>query len=443
MFMGKIEWNNTLQLLKIRKKESKSFLYISILLITVFVAGVISTIFRIFNDSTALNYVDMVTYSSSGLLLSIITCIFFAIDYKNYNYKYEIYPSNNKTSFVSYALFCYILLVKLQIISLLLYVTQYGLFRLLNLVNENIYFVYKFNIMYLLTGFFITILYGFLIISFIIFVGSLNRKYNWLSKVLFLVFIVLCLLNLSNIRTHISIIDHSVINFIVKESNILIFIIKTTSICLLLNVLSILLNQYSSNNKEEKSYGYITLIACIGIFITLRNINYDTTTSYTTTNEVAVESEIYDYRLYKLNPSKAQKEYKINLNEIKDSKSIKIYLAEEDKRNYSIHRYNLSSNSDDIILHFLPDRNIVNKVDVVFYMEPQLDIKYVNNEIYLNVLYEDNVYVVFMEPYSMLKQFAYFKGKGILKECSGSSYQKNMGKIFFYVPNNIKMDIIE
>lgn len=443
MFMGKIEWDNTLQLLKIRKKESKSFLYISILLITIFVAGVISTILHIFNDSNTINYADMVTYSNTGLLLSIIACIFFALDYQNYNYKYEIYPSNNKTSFVSYALFCYIFLAKVQIISLLLYATQYGLFSLLNLVKENLFFVYKFNIIYLLTGFFIYLLYGFLVISFIIFIGSLNRKYNWLSKILFIVFIVLCFMNLSNIRTYISIIDNFAINFIVKESNILIFIIKTVSICLVLNVLSMLLNKYSSNNKKEKSYGYITLIACIGIFIILRNISYDTTTSYTTANEVAVESEVYDYGLYKLNRSKAQMEYKINLSEIKDSESIKFYLAEEDKRNFSIHRYNLSSNSNDIIVHFIPEKNIVNKVDVISYMNLQLDIKYVNNGIYFDVLYEDNVYVVFMEPYSMLKQFSYFKGKGILKEFSGSSYGKTPGKIILYVPENISIKIAD
>lgn len=440
MFMGKIEWDNTLQLLKIRKKESKSFLYISILLIIVFGSSVISTIRQVYNDSATLNYAVMVIYSKIGFLLSITACIYFALDYQSYNYKYEIYPSNNKTSFVSYMLFCYIFLVKVQIIALLLYTTQYGIFSLIGLLKGNIYFVYKFDILYLITGFFIYLLYGFLVISIIVFIGSLNRKYSWISKISFIVFIILCFMGFSNIRTYINMIDNVVINFIVKESNILIFIIKTASICLALIVLSMLINQYSNNNKKEKNYGYITLIACIGILIVLRSFSYGTS-STTAINEVAVEGGIYDYELYKLNRSKAQNEYQIKINDLTDGEKIKIYLEEGDKRNFSIRRYNLKAN-ENIIVHFVPYKNYVNKIDVASFMNPQLDIKCINDEIHFKVIYKKNADVVFMEPYSMLKQFAYFKGKGILKEFDGSSYGKTPGKIILYVPENISMKIV-
>lgn len=441
--MGKVEWNNTLQLLKIRKRESKSFLYISILLIAMFVFSVVPMIFNSFNDSFTLNYTVMVIYSKIGLILSIIAGIFFTMDYQNYNYKYEIYSSNNKTSFVSYGLFCYILLLKVQIIALLLYVIQYGIFNLLYVLKGNIYFAYEFNRLYLLTGFFLYLLYGFLAISVIIFIGSLNRKYIRIPKILFMVFIVLCTVSFSYIKKYINMADNIVINFIVKESRILIFIIKTVSISLVLIVLSILLNLHSYNNKKERNYGYITLIACIGIFIILRSFSYDTS-SITMINEPVVENEVYDYELYKLNRSKEQNEYQINLNELTNGEIIKIYLAEEDKRNFSIQRYNINSKTNDnIIVRFIPNKNNVNKIDVVSYMNPQLDIKCINDEIHFNVLYKENIHVIFLEPYSMLKQFAFFKGKGVLKEFNGNSFGNALGKIILYVPENISIKIVE
>lgn len=321
--MGKVEWNNTLQLLKIRKRESKSFLYISILLIILFVASTISTILQIFDNSDTINYVVMEIYSKISFLLSITACIYFTLDYQSYNYRYEIYPSNNKTSFVSYMLYCYIFFVKVQIIALLLHIAQYGIISLIGLLRGNILFAYKFDILFLITGFFIYLLYGFLVASLIIFLGSLNRKYSGILKYLFVIIVALRSYFYNEI---IYIIDNLVINIIVKESSVLKFIIKTVSICLGLIVLSMILNQSSAINKKEKNYGFITLIACIGIFIFLSNFSYGTS-SATMINEV--ENEIYDDQLY-----------------------------------------------DD-------------------------------------ELYKKNICVVLMEPYYMLNQFAYFKGKGI------------------------------
>ncbi len=442
--MGKVEWNNTLQLLKIRKRESKSFLYISILLIVMFAFSVVPMIFNSFNDSFTLNYTVMVIYSKVGLILSIITSIFFTIDYQSYNYKYEIYPSNNKTNFVSYGLFCYIHLVKVQIIALILYVIQYGIFNLLHVLKENIYFAYEFNILYLLTGFFLYLLYGFLAISVIIFIGSLNRKYIRIPKIVFIVFIVFCTISFSYMKKHINMADNIVINFIVKESSILIFIIKAVSISLALIALSILLNKHSYNNKKERNHGFITLIACIGIFIILNNYGYGAS-SITTMREAVVENyKIYAEEVYKSNSSEAKSEYQIKLNELTSGENIKVYLAEEDKRDFSIQQYNFSPKANkNIIVHFIPNKNTVNGIDVASYMNPQLAIRYIYDEIHLKVLSKKNVQVVFMEPYSMLKQFVFFKDKGVLKEFYGNRYEKIPGEIIFYVPEGVSMKIVE
>lgn len=398
-----------------------------------------------FNESFSLSYEEvMVIYSKIGLILSIIAGIFFTLDYQNYNYKYEIYSSNNKTSFVSYGLFCYMHLVKVQIIALLLYVTQYGIFSLLHVLKGNIYFAYEFNIIYLLTGFFLYLLYGFLAISAIIFIGSLNRKYIRIPKILFIVFIIFCTISFSYIKKHINMADNIVINFILKESSILIFIIKMVSISLVLIALSILLNKHSYNNKKERNYGFITLIACIGIFIILNGYSYGTS-SITTMREAVIENyKIYANEVYKLNSSEAKSEYQIELNELTSGENIKIYLAEEDKRNFSIQIYNFSpKTNENVIVHFIPNKNNVNDIDVASYINPQLAIRYIKDEIHLKVQYKKNIQVVFMEPYSMLKQFVLFKDKGVLKEFYGNRYEKIPGEIIFYVPEDVSMKIVE
>ena len=77
------------------------------------------------------------------------------------------------------------------------------------------------------------------------------------------------------------------------------------------------------------------------------------------------------------------------------------------------------------------------------YMNPQLAIRYIYDEIHLKVLSKKNVQVVFMEPYSMLKQFVFFKDKGVLKEFYGNRYEKIPGEIIFYVPEGVSMKIVE
>ncbi len=235
-----------------------------------------------------------------------------------------------------------------------------------------------------------------------------------------------------------------VINFIVKESSILIFIIKAVSISLALIALSILLNKHSYNNKKERNHGFITLIACIGIFIILNNYGYGAS-SITTMREAVVENyKIYAEEVYKSNSSEAKSEYQIKLNELTSGENIKVYLAEEDKRDFSIQQYNFSPKANkNIIVHFIPNKNTVNGIDVASYMNPQLAIRYIYDEIHLKVLSKKNVQVVFMEPYSMLKQFVFFKDKGVLKEFYGNRYEKIPGEIIFYVPEGVSMKIVE
>jgi len=262
-----------------------------------------------------------------------------------------------------------------------------------------------------------------------------------------MIFIVLCAISFYyiNIKRYINMVDNLVINFIVKESSILIFIIKTVSISLILIILSILLNQHSYNNKKERNYGYITIIACIGIFIILNNFSYGTTISSTMMiDEAVVENEIYADEIYKFNRSEAKNEYQIELNELINSENIKIYLAEKDKHNFSIRHYNFSSKANEnVIVHFIPNKNNINGIDVASYMNPQLAIRYINNEIHLKVLYKKDVQVIFMEPYSMLKQFEFLKDKGILKEFYGNRNEKIPGKIIFYAPEDVSMKIVD
>jgi hypothetical protein len=184
MFMGKVEWDNIVHLLKIRKKECVGIRNIFLFLVLMFAMDLIALIQKTFTYASEVSWLTLQVYSLTGFFLMMIACVIYTLGYKEYNISTQIFPQSNKSRFTSYELFCYISFFKIQLATLALYFTQYGISLILSLIKGNIEFAYQFSLQFIVAGFMVNLMYGFIAIAFVILIGALDRKFKWIARII-------------------------------------------------------------------------------------------------------------------------------------------------------------------------------------------------------------------------------------------------------------------
>lgn len=429
MFMGKVDVKNTIQLLKIRNKDNYVAKKICIFLTALFGLDVIGLLKGTLTYSEEIASISPQIYSTWGFILVIFTCIIYTADYKNKNYTYQIFPQNNISRFISYELSCYITFLTVQIYTLFLYLLQYGVTLIMDFLTNNIEFVYHFSIQYIIIGFFVTMMYGFLAISIVILMGTMDRKSQYIFRGLAIAIFVSWIIMKNRF------VLNRLIEFYTKEPSIILFLAK--SICTWIGIVSLyhILNKYTKYYSTEKktSYAYM-LIAGIIPFILLIFIYSPVTTSKV--ESINLTENSLDWK----NITKYTGHY-VDVSNIPDGTELKIVLSEENKKDFNINYLEMSNRSykDKIEVDFNPNYRMTNDIDFNKYEKPDLEVKLENNTIYFHVKIKENIKVIFSSPYSVMPQFDYFKGKQIYKEFYGSKGGSGSGTINIYLPKNKKL----
>lgn len=140
MLVGKAELDNIKSLLKIRNKECTGTRYIYYLLLFLFAIDLISVLNSVFHFQSKAVGIALQPYANWSFVLSVIACLIYTANYRDYNYRHEIYPQSGKSAFISYSLFSYLMFVKMQAAALGLYLLQYGFCMILDLIKGNVGF---------------------------------------------------------------------------------------------------------------------------------------------------------------------------------------------------------------------------------------------------------------------------------------------------------------
>jgi hypothetical protein len=436
--MGKVEWNNTIQLLRIRNKESKVVKVICILLIALFGIDLI-VIQKVMEHSAELETVSYQTYSVWAFVLVIISIILISANYREYNRKIQIYPQSNKSRFVSYVLFCYLTLFKVLLFSVFIYLIQYGIFKILTVIYENVELVYEFNIPFILAGFLVNSIYGLLILSLIILFGVLDRKYRILFRIAAVgVFLLVYISYLSRYY-----ILNGFIRFFIGESSIILFTIKGTIILLILVALSLYINEKTKYYHIDK--GFIFSKAIIGIsigFVMYFVISY---LSFSNTNMETSIVEVKEPRISYGRSANKEYRYQVDVSHLPDGTTITLNLSNNLENQYPLFYDNQAANftKKQIEIDFDPRTKWIDWVDLNQFIEPELEVSLDGNNLNIDLVSKENVKIVFISPFSYMWQFDYFKGKQIFKENAGSMSGNGGGNISIYLPEAINLKVME
>lgn len=410
MFMGNQELKNTLSLTRIKLWNFKNALY-QILTISflIFIVSILSTILGVFEYKNLVVEYVISDLSSFLFVVFIVFTICFYTLYKQRNNCYSIFPQTNSSRFLSSQLTLYLWWIVYSILALTLYLAQYILFKVIARFNDNIIIAFRFDLGFVITSYFVYLLYGFLAINFISFIASFIRKFDIVAKISLLIIFAFL------VNTNIYLLDlyGYTFGFFTKEGDLSIFFLKGISACLLLFIASYIINKYTSyykTNKKRSNWIVVgvgfALIILVGIIRLRFTPELDETLR--TTEYYELDNNIdspWDTHLITLDASKIDDPSKIlvtsNINADADNMLIE----------YDIYVHN--EHGDKIVIYYRYPINIRNNYNITEVMNPNINAFLEDNVLNITYNYKKDMKVVFISPCSMMKQFDKYKNKNL------------------------------
>ncbi len=342
--MDKRQLKNINNLYKIRSKEHKKALWIIyILLASFFAIDLIATLMDIFTYSKDVTTYSLQTYTTNGLFLAISISIGTLLWYNSFNNQHQAFPQDNKTRFMSYALFNYITLLKVSVTSLLLYLIQYNIWALIGSLNSNISFAYPINLPFLISGFIVNLLYGSMLIALTLLINVLSKKFHMYFYITFIMFVVAAFFNNGALFITIG----NLFSFWTKEPSLGIFVVKCTITLGILLILSVVINStivyYKAETKNTTKSRFILCgiaLFCFIIVISLSVLTHNY--PYNSNSEMGSDS----INFVNDNPFKnfEEKEIEVALTNLNTDIPIEIVTQfNEDEENIFTTRYSDSS----------------------------------------------------------------------------------------------------
>ncbi|MEG0133304.1 MAG: hypothetical protein RR891_10235 [Clostridium sp.] len=444
--MDKRQLSNALGLYKIHSKEhNKSLLVACGILLFLFCADMINGLIEVFTFSNNVTASLFQTYSQLSWIVLISITLGSLFWYKTFNSQHEMFPQDNKTRFLSYVMFNYSYLLKLLVLSLCLYLFQYGLFSIIGTFNPNVHFAYPINLVFLISGFIVNLLYGSLFIAIIILLGALDRKLNLYFKITAIGIFLLGFIKNGLIFMYVV----ELSKFLTAESSLLLFILKSIVLLVFTLGLSWIVNNntvyYRTKTKSSTTLTVITASLLFIVFISFSVLTpaykYDSRVTITeeSENKVSDESNFFhdfagveDFGAIKVDLSTLKPGDTIEV--INTHKSNNDSLPIEDMRFAS----NEVVNNHLYINYSIPS-NKKNWVNLNDYKNPVVTASLEGNKLYINYSYNENQKVLFLNAYGFMSQFHIFEDKGLFKEHMGSMSGSGSGSINIVYPIGFKV----
>lgn len=440
--MDKRQLKNINNLYKIRSKEHKKALWIIyILLASFFAIDLIATLMDIFTYSKDVTTYSLQTYTTNGLFLAISISIGTLLWYNSFNNQHQAFPQDNKTRFMSYALFNYITLLKVSVTSLLLYLIQYNIWALIGSLNSNISFAYPINLPFLISGFIVNLLYGSMLIALTLLINVLSKKFHMYFYITFIMFVVAAFFNNGALFITIG----NLFSFWTKEPSLGIFVVKCTITLGILLISTVVINNtivyYKAETKNTTKSRFILCGIALFCFIIVISLSVFTHSyPYNSTSEMGSDS--IDF--VNDNPFKnfEEKEIEVALTNLNTDIPIEIVTQfNEDEENIFTTRYSDSSIEEiyeNIIVKYHLPCNEVDYINLNYFKNPIVTAKLEDNKLYINYTYDENQKVILLSSYGTMSQFDCFKGKTLFKSNAGHMTGSSDGRIEIIYPKGTK-----
>lgn len=425
MFMDRRELKNAVELYKIRNREARlSHFILYAIPIFLFVLDLFGVFTQVFYYTDQVVAFELNTYSKLSFLFLMIFSLALSFNYNNFNREHQVLPQTNKSRFLSYGLYNYMVFLKISILSLAVYLLQYGIISILASFNGNIHFAYDFSIAFVIWGFIVNLIYGFLAIGLFIFIGVLDRKFGLIFRIIIGAFALLSIVsfNGTSMGTYIM----KIVGFWTNEPSLILFTLKGVALWLFISGVSWIINNntiyFKSPSTSHFSKG---LVISIGLFLTLTITTvfiFMSSSTISSHNKNVSVSETVGFDTHD-----GYIQLPVDCSNLKEGDVIKIIT------NFSTSSENLSiwtvseddydmNNADIDGLHVSYDLGelFMDNVDLNKFLKPSFEASLEGTNLHINYSYKKNQKVLILSPYSFMNQFDTFKDKNLFNSILGS-----------------------
>ena len=425
MFMDRRELKNALGLYKIRNREARlSHFILCAIPIFLFVLDLFGVFTQVFSTVDQVVAFELNTYSKLSFFFIMVFSLGLAFNYNNFNREHEVLPQTNKSRFFSYGLYNYMLFLKISLLSLAVYLLQYGIISILASFNGNIHLAYDFSIAFVIWGFIVNLIYGFLTIGLLIFIGALDRKFGLIFRIIIGALALLSIISFNG--TSMGSYIMKIVGFWTKEPSLILFTLKGVALWLFISSLSWIINSntiyFKSQSDSHFSKG---LVISIGLFliITISTVFIFMSSSTISSNnkEVSV-SETVGFDTYD-----GYTQIPVDCSNLKDGDVIKITTnpstANENLSIWTISEDDYDMNNTDIHgLHVSYELGefLIDNVDLNKFSKPSFEASLEGTNLHINYSYKKNQKVLMLSPYSFMNQFDTFKDKNLFNSIFGT-----------------------
>lgn len=447
MFMDNKQLKNAIELYKIRKRESRLSIFILMAIPTfLFVLDFFGVITQVLNYNARPVGLQLNTYSKTALFPLALFIGFLALNYKSFNQEHQVLPQTNKSRFFSYALYNYSLFLKVSMISIGLYLLQYGIISIMAKFSGNIHLAYDFSWSFVIWGLLVNLIYGFLAISLLIFIGVLDRKFGLIFKIIFGLSVLLLFISINGNLVGRYIVK--IIGFWTKESSLILFTAKALGLWLAITGISWSLNSRTVYYKSENHRFPKWVVTALGAFVIFTFtstflIMGSFTGSSSSHKEISVSTEEYNilqggYTLIPLDCS--------SLNTGDLIKIVPDFTPENEDMTIwtnTVDDFEMGSINSEAIegLHisYKFPKYSLNNVDLNSFTKGKITATLEGTTLYLHYSYDENQKVLLISPYSFMDQFQAFKNKNLFNPALGTYRSNGWGDIRIISESGIKV----
>ena len=451
MFMAKNELSNAVTLAKVQTKNNKRGLIgLGAALFALLLVGLITAI-----EATLSYAYDLRHVAVSDNFFMLVFILVFGVTalnftYRSYNRDYAVYPQTNFSRFLANQITTYGAVILMPVVIMLIYLIQYAVMALIASGRDNVHLVFDFNIAFVFSGLVITIIYLALIAGTITFISTIIRKFRLYAIIFFAALIILFF---GIIAEPFQLLQR-LLSFFVGESNIWLFILKGTTVWAGLFVAAFVVNKYtvyykahSFNFGKRAVTGIFTATICAAILVlSLIRINAEEMIIHEPLDELFPMDVLRNELSYvlEIDLSNVPAGSDINVVASGDAAFVDginpeivgwggslgeqtVHFADGTARTFPGEYLIIIGNEsifdidgDTLFIHYRYPIRVDHTGGLISHlMNPQFDIRFEENTLYVHYTYDKNVTAVTIPVWSFMRQFDSFRGQNVVNELPG------------------------
>jgi len=455
MFVAKKELINAVRLARLGLKSNKrGMIILAAIAVIVLLSELIPAVIMILRHNEPVEFQHFIDISNGFIVCVVLGIMLSWWLYHNENNNIAVFPQTNTARFLAYQIWLYSIVTCSALALMVIYLIQYGVIAALAVGRDNVHIIYDFNILLVLSGFVVRVIYTAIIVAAITLVAALLRKFRLYAAIFFTALFILLIFY---VEAHDFV--AFVLGFLVLESSLGFFVLKGITIWAVLFIVAFVINKHTVYYKSHSRESVLGLLAsgvvAAVIVITVGGLPLHFISNQPRESSVAVIEEIgFDAPW-----QRAELRMEIDISSLPDGSVIDLQvsgdiavipaeLAEQQSMQWQHGgRYTTIIFSDGtvknipgghlILLHpywvlqnFVMDSSyadtlhimynypflMLNGVDMWHLANPRFDIRFEGSTLYIDYTFEKDVDVILFQTWSFMNQFDVFRNQNLFAE---------------------------